>query len=130
MPRIVWQPAHGLREERRRGRAAARRVDGARAGALLFASQARNARRRLGDDLDRHVRVLEAAELRALAAVDARPGRRSSRMRFSRPGIMSIFRFSSGTQKLWITSAVVATTSTRVSTGMWISFAVTTPVPG
>ncbi len=43
---------------------------------------------------------------------------------------MSIFRFSSGTQKLWMTSAVVATRLTRVSTGMWISFAVTAFVPG
>ena len=42
----------------------------------------------------------------------------------------SIFRFSSGTQKLWITSAVVPTTFTRVRVGMWISFAVTAFVPG
>ena len=38
---------------------------------------------------------------------------------------MSILRLSAGTQKLWITSADVATTLTRVSTGMWISLAVT-----
>jgi len=41
-----------------------------------------------------------------------------------RPGMTSIFRFSSGTQRLWITSAVVPMTSTRVRMGMWSSFAV------
>ena len=39
---------------------------------------------------------------------------------------MSIFRFSSGTQKLWITSPERATIVTVSSTGMWISFAVRT----
>ena len=40
------------------------------------------------------------------------------------PGIRSILRFSSGTQRLWITSAVVPTTPTFVRTGMCSSFAV------
>src|SRR5947208_3859240 len=39
---------------------------------------------------------------------------------------MSTFRFSSGTQKLWITSSVETIAVTLVRTGMWISFAVTT----
>ena len=43
---------------------------------------------------------------------------------------MSILRASPGTQKLWITSALVATRFTRVRTGMWISFAVTAPPLG
>ncbi len=43
---------------------------------------------------------------------------------------MSILRFRRGTQKLWITSTVVARTSTGVPAGMWISFAVTAAVPG
>jgi hypothetical protein len=43
---------------------------------------------------------------------------------------MSILRFSRGTQKLWITSPVRATTFTGVPAGMWISFAVTASVPG
>jgi len=47
-----------------------------------------------------------------------------------RPGMRSILRFSSGTQKLWMTSLVVPMTLTRVFTGMWISFAVTACVPG
>ena len=38
---------------------------------------------------------------------------------------MSIFRFSSGTQKLWITSAVRTSSRIGVRTGMWISFALT-----
>ena len=42
----------------------------------------------------------------------------------------STFRFSSGTQKLWITSALVPARFTRVRVGMWISFAVTAFVPG
>jgi hypothetical protein len=59
------------------------------------------------------------------------PGREAyNSTRFWRPGIMSILRLRAGTQKLWITSAVVATTFTRVSAGMWISLAVTASVPG
>ena len=46
------------------------------------------------------------------------------------PGIVSILRLSSGTQKLWMTSAVRASTRTGVRTGMWISLAVTALVPG
>jgi hypothetical protein len=53
-----------------------------------------------------------------------------SSIRFLWPGIVSIFRFSSGTQKLWMTSAEVATRLTLVSTGMCISSAVTARVPG
>ena len=78
----------------------------------------------------RHVRVLQAAELGALAAVAAgRVGVELDRVRAG-PGIVSIFRFSSGTQKLWMTSAVRTSTRTGVRTGMWISFAVTARVPG
>ena len=44
-----------------------------------------------------------------------------------RPGIRSAFRFSSGIQKLWMTSALVPVTSTRVRTGIWSSFAVVVP---
>ena len=54
----------------------------------------------------------------------------SNSIRFVRPGIMSILRFRRGTQKLWITSAVRATTFTGVCAGMWISLAVTAAVPG
>ena len=39
-------------------------------------------------------------------------------------------RFSCGTQNEWITSPVVATIVTGVRAGMWISLAVTAPVPG
>ena len=58
------------------------------------------------------MRVLEAAELRALAAEDSRAVG-LERDVFVRPGIMSILRFSSGTQKLWMTSPLV----TRMFTG-------------
>ena len=49
---------------------------------------------------------------------------------FGWPGSMSTFLFSSGTQKLWTTSAEVSLTFTGVFTGMWISLAVTAVVPG
>ena len=76
--------------------------------------------------VDRHVRVLEAAELRALPAVDARArsasssdavraARGSGRSSGSAPGSRSC-----GSRR-----RSSPTTSTRVPTGMWISFAVT-----
>ena len=49
---------------------------------------------------------------------------------FRCPGMRSILRFSRGAQKLWMTSAVLATTSTRTPAGMWMSLAVTARVPG
>ena len=76
-----------------------RRRGGLRPRATASAS---NVGPRLGDDEERHVRVLQPAELGALPAEDARRGRPRASTRFVWPGIMSIFRLSSGTQKLWI----------------------------
>ena len=75
------------------------------------------------------MRVLQPAKLGALAAVDADLVR-VEQDPVLLPGIVSTLRLSSGTQKLWITSAVVATRLIRVSTGMCISPAVTAFVPG
>ena len=72
--------------------------------------------------------MLEPAELRALAAVDPGLGAASSTV-FGCAGMRSILRFSLGTQKLWMTSAVLPTTRTRTPAGMWMSFAVTAGVP-
>ena len=79
-------------------------VDGVGA-ASTRARATRGTRPGVGEDVDAHVRVLEAAELGALAAIAAGlVGVEQDR--FVCSGIMSIFRFSSGTQKLWITSSV------------------------
>ena len=86
---------------RRRRRAAASR-----------ASHALELGARLGDDVQRHVRVLEPAELRALPPEDARRWSASKTTWFVWPGITSILRLSSGTQRLWITSRLVTLTST------------------
>jgi len=44
-----------------------------------------------------------------------------------RPGVASIFRASSGTQKSWMTSAESTRTTSALPVGMWISFAVIAP---
>ena len=103
----------------------------ARAGCACSRASARNCGRRLGDDLERHVRVLEPAELGALAAVDARPGRRRAGSGSRWPGIMSIFRFSSGHPEAVDHVGGRARRRRRACcAGMWISFAVTAAVPG
>ena len=92
VPRIVWQ----LAARPARNAAAPRALAAAAGRAGLPGRRARPERgRRLGDDVDRHVRVLEPAELGALAAVAAgcvgvRAGSGSCW-----PGIVSILRFSS-----------------------------------
>ena len=81
-----------------------RRSPGGGAGRASRASHASNCALRLGDDVERHVRVLRRRRTRRTGR-----GRRphvgaSQTTSFVWPGIMSIFRFSSGTQRLWITS--------------------------
>ena len=67
--------------------------------------------------------MLDPSELGALPAEDSRLVRvKHDRVRLAR--IRSIFRFSRGTQRLWITSRLETRTSTGTPTGMWISFAV------
>ena len=84
--------------------------------------------RSLGDDVEDHVGVLEAAELGALSAVAARARRPGATMWFVVPGNWSVFTWSCGTQKLWITSALSSFTRIVSPTGMWISLAVTAPL--
>ena len=45
---------------------------------------------------------------------------------FARPGMRSVFPFSGGIHKLWMTSPLRSVTRIGRPTGIWISFAVTT----
>ncbi len=113
VPRIVWQPAHACARKTARP---------ARSSAVAGRARRRRHVRepgaeRAGGSRDRPPPPCARAGARRTRSTGRgrRPGRSaSSRIRFVRPGIRSIFRFSSGIQKLWITSAVVPTTSTRV----------------
>ena len=105
---IVWQLAHESFMNRLRPARRSAASSASRAGRAMFASQARNAAGPLREHLHRHVGVLDAAELRALARGTRPAGRRRAGSGSRSPGIMSILRLSAGTQKLWITSAVVA----------------------
>ena len=128
VPRIMWQPEHGrLRKTRSPSRACD--VAGSRAGRSSLASHFRKAS---GGSAKTYIAMCACCWPQNSAHCPRySPGwLASSRSLFTRPGIRSAFRFSSGTQKLWITSAVVPSMSTRVRTGMWISLAVTARVPG
>ncbi len=52
-----------------------------------------------------------------------------SQVSLTRPATRSVLGMSFGTQKLWLTSAVVSRTCTTCPVGTWISFAVTTSLP-
>ena len=113
-------PERGLRRGRRCG-----------AGAAWRRSQARNAAGGCDEHVERHLGVLERRRTPSTGRGRRRRRSASSSIRFARPGIMSILRLRRGTQKLWMTSAVVARRRPRgVPAGMWISFAVTAAVPG
>ena len=123
VPRIWWQSAHEF---------AMKTCLPARLrllrGWALRASQRVELRARLRDDEHDHVRVLQAAELGAVAAVDARlVGLEEHAVRLAGDHVHLPVQL--GTQKLWITSAVFAMTAIFVFTGMWISFAVTAVGP-
>ena len=85
VPRTVWQApqrttkACSPRCDLARGRAAAPACSCAVPPGVELG-------RRFGDDQQRHVRVLRAAEFGALAAIDARPCRPRARSRWSGPG--------------------------------------------
>ena len=80
VPRISWQPRALGSEDARR---CARRGRGARRPAPVREPGA-EPRRRLGEDVHRHVRVLQPAELGALAAVAAGRRRRAGPVRAAR----------------------------------------------
>ena len=83
---------------------------------------------RLRDDFDGHVRVLQAAELRAMPRKT--PGLvASSSTVFVWPGIRSILRSSLGPEAVDDVGGR-ADNADAVFVGMWISFAVTAAVPG
>ena len=115
VPRSAWQLAHWSAEERGPAGLLAGRGRRPRPGRLV-AQPGAERRRGLRVDVHRHVRVLDAAELRALPAVAAGPVG-LEQIRLLRPGIMSILRFSRGTQNEWMTSPVVAIRFTRVPRG-------------
>ena len=73
VPRMVWHSVHAARHEDIACRAARRSRGGAGGLRAAASSHRSNSASRLGDDVERHVRVLQAAELGALAAKDARP---------------------------------------------------------
>ena len=72
MPRTVWQPAQRARHEHVAAAPLDSRLRRRAPAAASPSSQRSNSRFRLGDDVEGHVRVLQAAELGALAAEDAR----------------------------------------------------------
>ena len=79
--------------------------------------------RRIGDDGERHVGVLDAAIFSALPAIGAGlvgldPGFVHC------PGMTSVLPESAGTQNEWMTSALCSRMRTGTPTGMWISLAV------
>ena len=122
MPRIWWQP------EQSAWKSSLPRPPLERAGLASFASHFRKAGRgwtKTSSAMFACCRPQNSAHWPRKTPVRSA----WSVTRFVRPGIRSIFRFSSGTQKLWITSPVVPTTFTFVFTGMCSSFAVTAP-PG
>jgi len=123
-----WQLAHALARKTCSPCCSAG-VDGARRGCPWAASQAR---KRAGGSAYTYIAMCECCSPQNSAHCPRyRPAACAcSSTRFSRPGLMSILRFSSGTQNEWMTSAVSAMTFTRAPTGMWISFAVTAVVPG
>ena len=84
--RRAGRPASPRRRERRGGGAGCR---------LLRQPGGGTRAARLGEDVEAHVRVLQAAELGALRRGSGRRRRRRARSRSCWPGIVSIFRFSS-----------------------------------
>ena len=84
-----------------------------RAGCDSRASQRRNAGRRVGEDVQRPCARAAGRRTRRTGRGSARRRRRTSSIAFVWPGIVSIFRFSCGTQKLWMTSAVRTSTPHR-----------------
>ena len=129
VPRIVWQPEHASREEDACPRRCSAVLGGSRAARLVREPGAElrpAARRRPRPPCARAAARRTPSTARGSARA-GRPragsgsrGRGSGRPSGSAPAARSE----------WITSAVVPTRFTRVPTGMWISFAVTAPVPG
>ena len=72
VPRIVWHPAHRACMNTSRPAALRPRPADRAPAAACASSQRSKSRLGFGDDVERHVRVLQPAELRALAAEDAR----------------------------------------------------------
>ena len=73
--------------------------------------------------------VLQAAEFRALAAIEAGLVGLDGQEVLA-AGMRSCLPIRLGTQKLWITSAASSSSVTGRPTGMWISLAVGRPAAG